>query len=229
IADVAALSTADAARWIDSLDADVLSRNQLTIARQVLREIGMRLRFLVNVGLEYLTLDRTADTLAGGEAQRIRLATQVGSGLQGVTYVLDEPSIGLHQRDNRRLLRTLQQLRDRGNSVLVVEHDDETMHGADWIVDVGPGSGKEGGCIIAAGTAADIAASPASLTGQYLAGTLAIPVPEARRPGNGQALTVVDATQHNLQHVTVRFPLGAFIGVTGVSGSGKSTLIDDVL
>jgi excinuclease ABC subunit A len=229
IADVAALSTADAARWIASLDDAGLSRNQLTIARQVLREIGMRLSFLVNVGLEYLTLDRTADTLAGGEAQRIRLATQVGSGLQGVTYVLDEPSIGLHQRDNQRLLHTLQELRDRGNSVLVVEHDEETMQGADWIVDFGPGSGREGGNIIAAGTAADVARVADSPTGQYLAGTLRIPIPATRRPGNGQFLAIVDANEHNLQHVSVRFPLGSFIGITGVSGSGKSTLIDDVL
>jgi excinuclease ABC subunit A len=229
IADVAALSTADAARWIDSLNADCLSRNQLTIARQVLREIGMRLSFLVNVGLEYLTLDRTADTLAGGEAQRIRLATQVGSGLQGVTYVLDEPSIGLHQRDNQRLLRTLHELRDRGNSVLVVEHDEETMHGADWIVDFGPGSGREGGNIIATGTAAEVARVTQSPTGRYLAGTLRIPIPESRRPGNGQFLSVIDANEHNLQRVSVRFPLGCFIGITGVSGSGKSTLIDDIL
>ncbi len=229
IADVAALSTADAARWVASLGSESLSSNQMIIARQVLREIAMRLGFLVNVGLEYLTLDRTADTLAGGEAQRIRLATQVGSGLQGVTYVLDEPSIGLHQRDNQRLLHTLHELRDRGNSVIVVEHDEETMRGADWLIDFGPGSGHEGGNIIASGTVHDVASVKASPTGRYLAGTLRIPIPETRRPGNGQFLMIVDAQEHNLQHVSARFPLGCFIGVTGVSGSGKSTLIDDVL
>ena len=230
ISEVAALSVAEAARWVATLGEEgKLSGNQVTIARQVVREISMRLRFLIDVGLEYLSLDRTADTLAGGEAQRIRLATQVGSGLQGVTYVLDEPSIGLHHRDNRRLLHTLQALRDRGNSVLVVEHDDETMRGADWIVDVGPGSGREGGHIIGAGTADDIARLAQSPTGQFLAGTLRIPVPDARRPGNGQWLVIVDASEHNLKHVTARFPLGRFIGVTGVSGSGKSTLIDDIL
>jgi excinuclease ABC subunit A len=199
------------------------------IAEPILKEIDARLGFLVDVGLGYLTLDRSAQTLAGGEAQRIRLATQIGSRLTGVLYILDEPSIGLHPRDNDRLLRTLTSLRDLGNTVIVVEHDLDTMHLADWLVDLGPGAGRHGGEIIAQGTPAEVAANPKSLTGRYLAGTRSIPVPARRRRGNGQFLEVVGARENNLRDLTVRFPLGTFTCVTGVSGSGKSTLVNDIV
>jgi excinuclease ABC subunit A len=199
------------------------------IAEPILKEIDARLGFLVDVGLGYLTLDRSAQTLAGGEAQRIRLATQIGSRLTGVLYILDEPSIGLHPRDNDRLLRTLTSLRDLGNTVIVVEHDLDTMRLADWLVDLGPGAGRHGGEIIAEGTPAEVAENPRSLTGQYLSGERTIAVPARRRKGNGQFLEVVGARENNLKDVTVRFPLGTFTCVTGVSGSGKSTLVNDIL
>jgi excinuclease ABC subunit A len=200
-----------------------------TIASPIMKELLSRLGFLVDVGLGYLTLDRAAGTLAGGEAQRIRLATQIGSRLTGVLYILDEPSIGLHPRDQLRLLETLIRLRDLGNTVVVVEHDRDTMLAADYIVDLGPGAGRHGGSIVSAGTAAEVAADPASLTGRYLSGAREIPVPRTRRPGNGQALVVSGARAHNLKDVEVRFPLGCLVGVTGVSGSGKSTLVNDIL
>ncbi len=184
---------------------------------------------MVAVGLDYLTLDRQAGTLAGGEAQRIRLATQIGSQLTGVLYVLDEPSIGLHQRDNRRLLATLKGLRDLGNTVIVVEHDEETMRESDYIIDLGPGAGARGGEVVVAGTPEEIAACPRSITGQYLSGTLSIPIPEKRRRGNGKSIKVIGAAEHNLKGIDVEIPLGRFVCVTGVSGSGKSSLIEDVL
>jgi excinuclease ABC subunit A len=207
----------------------VLSDRDAMIAQQVLKEIRARLGFLVNVGLDYLSLDRTATTLSGGEAQRIRLATQVGSGLMGVLYVLDEPSIGLHQRDNRRLIATLMGLRDLGNTILVVEHDEETIRAADWVVDIGPGAGAEGGHVVVAGTPAAVARNPQSITGQFLSGRRRIAVPAQRRAGTGQALVVRGARQHNLKRIDVRVPLGRFVAVTGVSGSGKSTLVDEIL
>jgi excinuclease ABC subunit A len=199
------------------------------IAGQILKEIRERLEFLVAVGLDYLTLERSAGTLAGGEAQRIRLATQIGSHLVGVLYVLDEPSIGLHQRDNGRLLETLKRLRDLGNTVLVVEHDEETIRAADWVVDLGPGAGREGGRIVAEGPPEAVEAAEASITGAYLRGDRTIAVPDERREGTGESLTVVGAREHNLDDVTVAFPLARFTCVTGVSGSGKSSLVNDVL
>jgi excinuclease ABC subunit A len=206
-----------------------LSPRDLEIAGQILKEIRERLQFLVAVGLDYLTLERSAGTLAGGESQRIRLATQIGSHLVGVLYVLDEPSIGLHQRDNGRLLETLKRLRDLGNTVLVVEHDEETIRSADWVVDLGPGAGREGGHIVAQGTPEEVEAAPDSITGMYLRGERSIAVPAERREGSGGALTVVGAREHNLRDVTVEFPLARFVCVTGVSGSGKSSLVNDVL
>ena len=206
-----------------------LSPRDLEIAGQILKEIRERLQFLVAVGLDYLTLERSAGTLAGGESQRIRLATQIGSHLVGVLYVLDEPSIGLHQRDNGRLLETLKRLRDLGNTVLVVEHDEETIRSADWVVDLGPGAGREGGHVVAQGTPAEVESAPDSITGAYLRGERSIAVPATRREGSGAALVVAGAREHNLRDVTVEFPLGRFVCVTGVSGSGKSTLVNDVL
>ena len=206
-----------------------LSEKDRKIARQILKEIRARLRFLENVGLEYLTLNRAASTLSGGEAQRIRLATQIGSGLTGVLYILDEPSIGLHQRDNARLLATLKSLRDLGNTVIVVEHDEETILAADWVVDIGPGAGKHGGQIVAAATPQELKNNPASLTGRYLLGLETIPVPPRRRAGSGRRLSIVGAREHNLQNLDVEIPLGKFICITGVSGSGKSTLLNDIL
>jgi len=199
------------------------------IARAILKEIRERLGFLNNVGLEYLTLSRNAGTLSGGESQRIRLASQIGSGLTGVLYVLDEPSIGLHQRDNGRLLDTLKNLRDQGNTVIVVEHDEEAIREADYVFDIGPGAGVHGGQVVAQGTPEDVAANPASLTGQYLTGAREIAVPASRRPGNGKAVRVENATGNNLQGVSVEFPLGQFVCVTGVSGGGKSTLTIETL
>ena len=206
-----------------------LTEKEQEIARRILKEIRERLGFLTNVGLDYLTLDRTAATLAGGEGQRIRLATQIGSSLVGVLYILDEPSIGLHQRDNVRLLNTLKRLRDLGNTVLVVEHDEETIRSADYVIDLGPGAGISGGRVVGAGTPQDIMANRQSLTGKYLSGDLAIPVPRVRRPQTGQYLTIVGARQHNLKNINVEIPLGLFTCVTGVSGSGKSTLVTDIL
>jgi excinuclease ABC subunit A len=210
-------------------EAAVLSSRDYLIARQILKEILARLGFLVDVGLDYLTLNRAANTLSGGEAQRIRLATQIGSSLVGVLYILDEPSIGLHQRDNARLIKTLKRLRDIGNTLIVVEHDEDTMRAADWIVDIGPGAGEHGGKIVAEGTFDEITRSPGSITGQFLSGERQIVTPERRRPGNGKVLTVYGARENNLKNVTVKFPLGTFICVTGVSGSGKSSLVTDTL
>ncbi len=214
--------------WADERDL-VLTEREHIIARQVLKEINARLGFLMDVGLDYLTLDRAAMTLSGGEGQRIRLATQIGSGLVGVLYILDEPSIGLHQRDNDRLLGTLERLRDLGNTVLVVEHDEDTIRHADYLIDIGPGAGEHGGEVVAVGSVEDLIAEPRSVTGRYLAGIERVPVPATRRPGNGKSLTVVGATQNNLKGIDVEFPLGKLIAVTGVSGSGKSTLVNDVL
>ena len=206
-----------------------LEGNMAVVAQQIVREITSRLRFLTDVGLSYLTLSRGAGTLSGGESQRIRLATQIGSSLMGVLYILDEPSIGLHQRDNDKLLATLRHLRDLGNTLIVVEHDEDTMRAADYIVDVGPGAGSHGGNIVAAGTLQDILACPESITGQYLSGAKKIPVPARRRPGNGNFLTVRQASENNLKNVDVQIPLGTLTCVTGVSGSGKSSLVNEVL
>ncbi len=211
------------------LDELELSERDATIANLVVKEIRARLQFLVDVGLDYLTLMRSAVTLAGGEAQRIRLATQIGSGLVGVLYILDEPSIGLHQRDNRRLIETLLRLRDLGNTLIVVEHDEETIRVADHIVDIGPGAGEHGGRIVAEGAIATITAEPASITGDYLAGRRMIPTPDRRREGNGEAITVIAAEENNLRRLDVRFPLGRLVAVTGVSGSGKSSLVQEIL
>jgi excinuclease ABC subunit A len=213
----------------DPADVRPLREREQVIARQILKEIGARLGFLVNVGLDYLTLNRAAATLSGGEAQRIRLATQIGSSLMGVLYILDEPSIGLHQRDNARLISTLLRLRDLGNTLLVVEHDEETMHAADHIVDMGPGAGEHGGYVVAEGTLADIMASPRSLTGQFLSGARRIPVPERRRDGSGAALMIRGARENNLKSIDVAIPLSKLVVVTGVSGSGKSSLINEIL
>jgi excinuclease ABC subunit A len=223
------MSVVDAWNWVNLLRDGRLNEREQLIARQILKEIGDRLGFLVDVGLDYLTLDRGAGTLSGGEAQRIRLATQIGSRLMGVLYVLDEPSIGLHQRDNARLIATLESLRDIGNTILVVEHDEETMRAANWIIDIGPGAGEHGGEIIAAGVYDTIAASPESITGQFLSGRRSIKLPSTRREGNGKTITLMGASENNLKNVTVDFQLGKFICVTGVSGSGKSTLITDTL
>lgn len=206
-----------------------MDERQRSIADRLVREIRERLGFLIDLGLSYLSLDRSARSLAGGESQRIRLASQIGSGLTGVLYVLDEPSIGLHQRDNRKLLDWLAQLRDRGNTVILVEHDEETIRTADWVVDLGPGAGREGGRLICAGPPSAIEAHADSLTGSYLRGDRRIPVPASRRKSNGKAVVVRNATQHNLKDLTVRFPLGLFVAVTGVSGSGKSTLVNEIL
>lgn len=206
-----------------------LNNKDKMIADQILKELNKRLQFLLDVGLEYLTLSRSAGSLSGGEAQRIRLATQIGSGLTGVLYILDEPSIGLHQRDNEKLLATLRKLRDLGNTVLVVEHDEDTMYAADQIIDIGPGAGVHGGKVIAQGTAEEIKLVPESITGQYLSGKKQILVPKKRRKSNGKAIEVKGATEHNLKNINVKFPLGQFICVTGVSGSGKSTLVNEIL
>jgi len=207
----------------------MLSKQKNEIAKAILKEIRERLGFLNNVGLEYLTLSRNSGTLSGGESQRIRLASQIGSGLTGVLYVLDEPSIGLHQRDNGRLLTTLKNLRDQGNTVIVVEHDEEAIREADYVFDIGPGAGVHGGQITAKGTPEEVAATPNSITGEYLTGKREIAVPKTRRKGNGKKLTVKKATGNNLQNVTADFPLGQFVCVTGVSGGGKSTLTIETL
>ena len=220
------MSVKQALVFMDQLQ---LTPQQMEIARLVLKEIHDRLQFLNNVGLSYLTLDRLAGTLSGGEAQRIRLATQIGSHLSGVLYVLDEPSIGLHQRDNDRLIDTLKNMRDLGNSLIVVEHDEDTMRASDYIIDIGPGAGVHGGEVVACGTPEEVMQNDASITGQYLSGKLKIDIPETRRKGNGKALEVVDAYENNLKHINVKFPLGKLIVVTGVSGSGKSSLVNEVL
>ena len=231
IVNVTAMAVADAAKWAKSLTArnSPLSARERTIAEQIVKEIRERLTFLVDVGLDYLTLDRAAATLSGGEAQRIRLATQIGSSLMGVLYVCDEPSIGLHPLDDERLIRTLKRLRDLGNTVLIVEHDEATMRAADWIVDMGPGAGEAGGKIVAAGSPEQVMKHRKSMTGAYLSGRRAIPMPNGRRPGSGETLRVVGAEEHNLKQIDIAFPLGTFICVTGVSGSGKSTLVNDLL
>jgi excinuclease ABC subunit A len=220
------LSIAKAAAFLAGLE---LSERELLIAERVNKEVNERLRFLLDVGLDYLSLNRSSATLAGGEAQRIRLASQIGSGLVGVLYVLDEPSIGLHQRDNRRLIETMLRLRDLGNTVVVVEHDEETIRVGDQIVDIGPGAGEHGGEIVASGSLDDVMGAPRSITGKYLSGERSIPVPEMRRQPGEAWLTVREAREHNLQNIDVDFPLGCFVAVTGVSGSGKSTLVNDIL
>ncbi|GHO74112.1 hypothetical protein KSD_18830 [Ktedonobacter sp. SOSP1-85] len=211
------------------LVATILTERERFIARQVLKEIHARLQFLVDVGLDYLTLSRAAASLSGGEAQRIRLATQIGSGLMGVLYILDEPSIGLHQRDNERLIKTLTRLRNLGNTLLVVEHDEDTMRASDHIIDIGPGAGEHGGYVVAEGTYDEIVANPNSLTGDYLSRRRRVEIPAERRPGNGNKLTIRGANENNLKNVDVDIPLGKFVVITGVSGSGKSTLITDIL
>jgi excinuclease ABC subunit A len=226
ISDLCALSIEKAYDWFEGL---TLTARQQIIGRQIVREVQTRLGFLLNVGLSYLTLDRGAATLAGGEAQRIRLASQIGSGLTGVLYILDEPSIGLHQRDNTKLIETLMRLRGLGNTIIVVEHDEETMAAADWIVDIGPGAGEHGGQVVAQGTPEQIMANPESVTGRFLSGRDKIDVPAERRAPNGKSLEVKGARGHNLQNVNVSVPLGCFVCVTGVSGSGKSTLIQETL
>ncbi len=225
---VASMSVLQAMEWVSALP-DSLSEREQTIARLVLRELTARLTFMVDVGLDYLTLERTALTLSGGEAQRTRLATQIGSQLMGVLYILDEPSVGLHQRDNRRLINTLIGMRDLGNTLIVVEHDEETIRRADHIIDLGPGAGEHGGQIVVAGSLEDVLACPESLTGQYLRGERSIPIPARRRSGNGKALYMVGAAENNLKDIDVRIPLGKVVCVTGVSGSGKSSLIIEVL
>lgn len=226
IGQVSDLSVADHLELLTHLE---LSENEKTIAMPIVKEIKDRLTFLNNVGLSYLTLSRSAGTLSGGESQRIRLATQIGSNLSGVLYILDEPSIGLHQRDNDRLISSLKKMRDLGNTLIVVEHDEDTMRQADWLIDVGPGAGDFGGQIVASGTPEDVAKNKKSITGQYLSGAKEIPVPLERRKGNGRVLRVKGASENNLQNIDVTFPLGKFIAVTGVSGSGKSTLVNSIL
>ena len=226
IADIASLPIGEAADVLSSL---ALSERESVIASRVLKEVNERLQFLVDVGLHYLSMDRAAGTLAGGEAQRIRLATQIGSGLVGVLYVLDEPSIGLHQRDNHRLIETLVRLRDLGNTLIVVEHDEDTIRTADWVVDIGPGAGEHGGQIVVSGTVPELVANAESITGQYLSGSRGIDVPAVRRLQERGWITIKGAREHNLQNVSARFPLGNFVCVTGVSGSGKSTLVNDIL
>ncbi|WP_303125292.1 excinuclease ABC subunit UvrA [uncultured Streptococcus sp.] len=226
IGQVSDLSVADHLELLNHLE---LSENEKTIATPIVKEIKDRLTFLNNVGLNYLTLSRSAGTLSGGESQRIRLATQIGSNLSGVLYILDEPSIGLHQRDNDRLIDSLKKMRDLGNTLIVVEHDEDTMRQADWLIDVGPGAGEFGGQIVASGTPEEVAKNKKSITGQYLSGAKEIPVPLERRKGNGRFLRVLGASENNLQNIDVTFPLGKFIAVTGVSGSGKSTLVNSIL
>jgi len=226
ITEINAMSIGDAREHFESMEADLTEREKV-IAEEILKEIRARLGFMCEVGLDYITLDREASTLSGGESQRIRLATQIGSGLVGVLYVLDEPSIGLHQRDNDRLLDTLEELRDLGNTLLVVEHDEETMRRADAVIDMGPGPGKRGGEVVANGSVEEVKATEGSITGDYLSGRKQIPVPDERRDPDG-ALTIRGARQHNLKDLDVDIPIGCFTAITGVSGSGKSTLMHDV-
>jgi excinuclease ABC subunit A len=231
IYEVTRMDIRQALQWVERLQGpdSPLTERERTIARQILKEIENRLRFLVDVGLDYLTLDRRTGTLAGGEAQRIRLATQIGSGLMGVLYVCDEPSIGLHPADEDRLIATLKRLRDLGNTVIVVEHDEAMIRAADYIIDLGPGAGRHGGYVVATGTVEDICSHPQSITGAYLSGRKEIPLPSRRRPGNGREIVVRGAREFNLKNITVRIPLGKFVCVTGVSGSGKSTLVFEIL
>jgi len=228
IAEVTVMSVAEARRFFEELP-DHLTERQQIIGQRILKEVMARLNFMENVGLDYLTLNRTAVSLAGGEAQRIRLATQIGSQLMGVLYILDEPSIGLHQRDNARLIRTLEGMRDLGNTVVIVEHDEATIRAADYIVDLGPGAGEHGGEVVVTGTLEDVVACPRSITGDYLAGRRRIPIPEQRRDGNGKEIVIEGAAEHNLKGIEVHIPLGKFVCITGVSGSGKSTLLVDIL
>ena len=214
---------------VDFFSNLTLSEQEKVIAKPILKEVNDRLSFLENVGLDYLTLSRASGTLSGGEAQRIRLATQIGSNLSGVLYILDEPSIGLHQRDNDRLIGSLKKMRDLGNTLVVVEHDEDTMWAADYLIDVGPGAGEQGGQIVAAGTPEEVANDENSLTGKYLSGKKSIPVPKERRKGNGKAIKITGASENNLKNISVEFPLGEFVAVTGVSGSGKSTLVNSIL
>jgi excinuclease ABC subunit A len=231
IVDVTGLTVSEALEWVSGLEREKggLKVRARQIAKQVLKEIRTRLGFLVDVGLDYLTVDRSATTLSGGEAQRIRLATQIGSGLMGVLYILDEPSIGLHQRDNARLIRTLLGMRDLGNTIIVVEHDEETIRTADWVIDIGPGAGEHGGEVVAEGELDAILREPRSLTGAYLSGRRRIPMPSHRRSAKGDAIVVRGAREHNLRNIDVRIPLGVFVSITGVSGSGKSTLVNEIL
>ncbi len=229
IMDVTAMSVTRSLEWIGEIDRKVLSEREKLIAHQVLKEIKTRLGFLEDVGLDYLSTDRASMTLSGGEAQRIRLATQIGSGLMGVLYVCDEPTVGLHPADDYRLIQTMQRLRDLGNTILVVEHDEAMMRAADHIVDMGPGAGEHGGYIVVAGTLDDIINCKESSTGQYLSGARRIPLPEKRRPGNGKGLVIRGARQNNLKNIDVHIPLGKFVCITGISGSGKSTLVDEIL
>ena len=224
--DICELSIDDAISFFESVK---MTEKEQTIASQIFKEVLARLGFMRDVGLNYLSLARSAVTLSGGEAQRIRLATQIGSGLQGVLYVLDEPSIGLHQRDNNRLISTLKNLRDIGNTVIVVEHDEETIRTADYLVDIGPGAGVHGGHVVASGTPKDVINTEASITGQYLRGKRTIPTPKKRRSGNDKSLVIKGARENNLKNVTVGIPLGKLVVVSGVSGSGKSSLINDIL
>ncbi len=229
IMDVSCLPVSQALAWAGEITKGTLSEREMMIARQILKEIRTRLGFLQDVGLDYLTTERASATLSGGEAQRIRLATQIGSGLMGVLYVCDEPTVGLHPADDYRLIQTMQRLRDLGNTILVVEHDEAMMRAADHIIDMGPGAGERGGYIVATGTLDDILKNPRSLTGQYLSGAKKIPLPASRRTGNGRTLTIKGARQNNLKNIDVAIPLGKFVCITGVSGSGKSTLIDEIL
>lgn len=212
--------------WFEQLS---LSEEKQVISRLAIKEIKDRLRFLKNVGLEYLTLSRSAETLSGGEAQRIRLATQIGSRLTGVLYVLDEPSIGLHQRDNERLIKTLKEMRDLGNTLIVVEHDDETMKACDYLVDIGPRAGIHGGEVVACGTPQEVMQNPNSITGAYLSGKEKIDIPQQRRKGNKKFIKIYGAKENNLKNINVTIPLGVITCVTGVSGSGKSTLVNEIL
>jgi len=229
IMDVGAMSVVQVLEWVASIGNSVLSEREKMIAGEVLKEIQARLGFLKDVGLDYLTIDRASATLSGGEAQRIRLATQIGSGLMGVLYICDEPTVGLHPADDARLIGTLKRLRDLGNTILVVEHDEAMMRAADHIIDMGPGAGEHGGWIVTTGTLSDVMACKESITGQYLSGTKQIPLPRKRRPGSGEELIIMGARQNNLKNIDVHIPLGKFVCVSGVSGSGKSTLIDEIL
>ncbi len=229
IMDVSSMSVTQALEWVTTIGDSVLTEREQMIAHQILKEIQARLGFLEDVGLEYLTIDRTSTTLSGGEAQRIRLATQIGSGLMGVLYICDEPTVGLHLADDARLIDTLKRLRGLGNTILVVEHDEAMMRAADHIIDMGPGAGEHGGWIVATGSLTNIMESKESITGQYLSGVRQIPLPSKRRPGSGEEIVIKGARQNNLKNMDVHIPLGKFVCITGVSGSGKSTLIDEIL
>jgi excinuclease ABC subunit A len=231
IIDISSMSVIQALEWVETLGGrrTILSKREQMIAREILKELKARLGFLENVGLDYLTLERATATLSGGEAQRIRLATQIGSGLMGVLYICDEPTVGLHPADDSRLIETLKRLRNLGNTILIVEHDEAMMRAADYIIDMGPGAGEHGGWVVATGTLSDIMNSNESITGHYLNGTKQIPLPPERRPGHGEEIIIKGARQNNLKSIDIPIPLGKLVCVTGVSGSGKSTLVDDIL